>query len=663
MTGPRILSRARIVPQVESTEPLTVTSAPAVGSVTTTGFTVRVSFSRIVDARIRVTRDLGAPTFGPIASGLTSPTLTITGLAPGATYAVHVVATSSDGETLEVAAGSVTMSGADLVIVSQPIVTELAATSLRISFEVETPVTAQTRITRVSDGRETFGPAETSFTYAAHSQQLDADDGLESGKAFELVAQGEAADGRRYVTNTVEVTMPSADAGGGTGGGGGGAVTGSATFAEIRSAMPGYTATAEFGAPGDARYVDKHVAEFLYQRPDVRYWEVSGETVTALATPVAPSSAIVLPAPSGGNDASAIRSALLANPGGSFTGRGRTYRIDGLVIDTAARIWEMPSRAISSGTVFDVRAADVRMIGCPIDGDGRNNLTYGWELREGADRFHLVDSGLSDVRITTKDSMSGVRNRGAKDCHFAGNAWADLINDTGNSTDSADTGRANPYWFNASNDANFGDAWIVNDTADNVQSDGYRDDAEFITVQNNAGTDGTIRIAGVRAVNCGKRFFKAQGVGGILACSNRYHWLDRQGPLGDRKQLCIMSNQFEGTSEVRAFHNRIVIDGAGEWDSLMTIENADDASEVRNVQFVANDVQINDAAAATYYAYGVQSKTGDTSLERGCRFAKNRLHGSGSISYLYEWRGGGGGSGWDLAGNTIDVTVDVRTTK
>jgi len=154
----------------------------------------------------------------------------------------------------------------------------------------------------------------------------------------------------------------------------------SSTFAEIQA-----------GGLDNACYqdTDHYVAEFLYQNPEVCFWEVdeSAQTVTAKPTPVVPDNAIRLPAPSGGDDTRALESVINSNAGKTVVGRG-VYKVDELDINVKIDIFDMPMVPTSGAEeMVHINASDVRIFNSPIDGKGSNRTNVGFHVQNGSDRF------------------------------------------------------------------------------------------------------------------------------------------------------------------------------------------------------------------------------------------------------------------------------------
>lgn len=446
------------------------------------------------------------------------------------------------------------------------------------------------------------------------------------------------------------------------------------TYAEIRTvaAVSDFQGTLDFQSSGDSEFHERHLAEYLYLNPSVRYWDQdkTGQVISKLPTPTPSANAIQLPAPSGGDDTSAIQ-AVLDHPDRDleFVGSGGTYQIGDLKLRRKLTIFNMPWRA-RAGRIFDVTGSDVRMHGCPGDGNGRSDIYAGWQVKNGADRFHLTDSGLTNVDSKNVNLMSGVYFQGGKDYHIVGNDIGEFTNDDTSGLPDGDsnrkTCRCNAFFYNSGNSHDFGGGYICNNNIGSLQSSGRRDDAEFFTRQSGANNDGLVYVFGNRCVNSGKRLAKLQhGHGGVLFLSNFYHWRDRSGPIdnGTRKQYSICSIQ-QDSEDVTLAHNRLWLAGDGRWDHLLDIENyaGNGNGSNSNIVFENNDVNVIDDMPANFYGLCLAYRDPVTSQGSGNRFRNNRLRGSGSVNYLYEWDGADP-SRWDLTGNQIDIPVEIRTTK
>lgn len=416
----------------------------------------------------------------------------------------------------------------------------------------------------------------------------------------------------------------------------------SATYPQIASA-----------GLANATYPDAHhyAAEFLHQHPEVCYWEVDedSEVVRALPTPVAPPDAIALPAPSGGDDTAALETALAESPGASFVGSG-IYRVDELTLRTSADIFGLRLRPTSeTGTFVRVQAENVRVFGSDIDAGEQSSAHTGWLLEAGADGFHLVDSAVRNIHHREDESGSAVTIRGASDYHIACSEFVNIINDA---ADPEKTARANAIWLWGSGSDPFpsGGGVIANNTAENLQSNGARDDAEFFTTQGHEGHTGNVLIFANRCVNAGKRLLKMQD-GGAIALSNQYLWRDREGPLGRRTQLAVVAVHFD-SSDIIVRNNRFRLAGEGQYDSVFTFHRTGGGS---NVHLDHNHVEVleEDEAGRAFYGMFLYAKSGTPHDDVSAR--DNVVNGPARLTYYYrlEESWASSDSGLDLSGNVF----------
>jgi len=410
---------------------------------------------------------------------------------------------------------------------------------------------------------------------------------------------------------------------------------------------------------------DHIVAEYLFQNPDVCYWDVneSNRTISAVDVPTPPADAVPLPAPSGGNDTAALAAVINANPGRAVVGRG-IYKIKNLEIRVSVDIFNMPMEPVSGARemVF-VRSPDVRIFNSPIDGKSSSSLRFGYHVQAGAHRFHLVNSGMKNVFHRHSGMLNGVVLHGVDNFHIACNRFENLINSTSNKSKTA---RANSIWM-AGGDGRTSGGYIVNNTAINHQSNGGKFDSEFLTVQNYRSTDpnNPLKVFGNRAIDAGKRFTKHQN-GDALVLSNHHEWATTHGPLGKRRMLSYAS--VLSSDDVTVRNNRITVAGNSDFDSIFVAFGSRRVQD--NIHFDCNDIEIKDT-------YSLQSSfnpvivsaamrnrpDSSTGFEATNSSAKNNvLHGSGSVSFHY-WFGAGYqtmGGRFDAQGNQFNVEARKR---
>ena len=198
----------------------------------------------------------------------------------------------------------------------------------------------------------------------------------------------------------------------------------------------------------NACYLDAehYAAEFLYQNPDVCFWtvdEASG-TVSEVAVPEVPADAIALPSPTGKDDTAMLQAVINSSSGKTYVGSG-TYKVNNLKITTPVMLYNMPMVPYNNAmVVVSVRSPDVSIFNSPIDGAGSSNTNAGFAVMDGADRFVLVNSGVSNLRGSTNRNSAGVFLRGVDDFHLACNTFENIVNRSTKRT----TSRANAIWMN-----------------------------------------------------------------------------------------------------------------------------------------------------------------------------------------------------------------------
>ena len=500
---------------------------------------------------------------------------------------------------------------------------EITQTSARIAWDAGEPATGQVFYGKTpAYGMSTN--KEDSFTYSRHRQSLS---GLEPDTQYHVQAVSQTQDGRRLVSadftfRTLGSTPDTPPAGGSSGG--------------------SWTTYAQIQADGlsNAAYpdVDHYTAEFLYQNPDVCFWQNdhANQRIRPVATPTAPADAVRLPAPSGGDDTSALQAAFRANAGKAVVGQG-TYKVKGLEVDVSVDIFGLNLEpATGAGEMVRVSAPDVRFFGAHIDVKSQGSVYLGWRVNAGADRFHLVGSTFKNMHHTGKLGGGGVMVRSVKDYHIACNRFEDIINDP---SDPTVTARANAIWLKGGGEnLPSYSGYIVNNTGVNFQSAGARNDSEFFTIQSHRSAEGTQKIFANRCVNAGKRFTKWQTSGGLVL-SNDYHWRDARGPLGLRVQLRVVE-LLTRSDRVTFRNNRIKLAGAGRYDGVLTIHNMH-PHVTRDVHMDSNDVHMIEDAAAAYFgplisgrnSGGPKEATGSEALNSSIK--DNVFRGPGRPSYLY----------------------------
>ncbi len=414
---------------------------------------------------------------------------------------------------------------------------------------------------------------------------------------------------------------------------------------------------------------DHYLAEYLFQNPETCFWNLDAgkRTVSAVDVPQPPQNAVSLPSPSGGDDTNALAAVINANRGGAVVGSG-TYKVNNLVINVPIDIFNMKMEpAGSAAEIVVIRSPDVRIFNSPIDAKNSRVLRYGFHVVDGAHRFTLVKSGVSNVYHTNNESMSGVRIRSVDDFHIACNRFVNLVNDT---NDKTLTARANAIWMNGGQTGSTSGGYIVNNYAEEHQSNGARKDSEFFTTQSYAKTDPAkpVKLFANRTLNAGKRLVKFQEGDGLIL-SNFNEWRVKDGPLGPRTLLATFAIHFSDNVIVR--NNRIEIGASSRFDYVFHSNRAGGNKRQDNIHFDCNDIEIKDRFSPTSGSRpklmvfrASQEASGSTGHEASNSSASNnRVHGNGSVLYHY-WFGEGyddDGGPIDISGNVIDIPATGGT--
>ena len=412
---------------------------------------------------------------------------------------------------------------------------------------------------------------------------------------------------------------------------------------------------------------DHYVAEFLFQNPDICFWDVrtvnGKRSVVGLSNPTPPANAIPLPSPSGGDDAPGIAAIINANPGGSFVGKG-VYNIKSTIqVKVAADIFDVPSVANTS-KIWRITSPDVRIFNSPVDGNNSNNLDYAFRAENGADRFTLVKSGLKNVRVTDGGDFAGVILRSNNDPYIACNDYENLINASGPATP---VGRANAVWQVDTNHTSGG--YIVNNNSKNLQSNGKNKDSEFYTKQGFATTGQPIRVFANRGIDSGKRLTKYQSDDAIQL-SNSAVWNVKEGNpgVGNRGLLAFVSI-IGNTDNISVYNNRFTVQPGtlGQLDRLIEMGPSTSSSKVMSEVHIdcnlftinSNDKNsVNQNPSIFYFP-----TRGGASHKRfvNSSVSNNFVQGSGAIEHHWDFSTAGfPTSGWpagnlDLSGNNITI--------
>jgi len=414
---------------------------------------------------------------------------------------------------------------------------------------------------------------------------------------------------------------------------------------------------------------DYYVAEYLYQNPDTCLWSVdeNKKTVSTVSVPIAPESAGKLPAPSGGDDTQNIKRVIDANSGGAINGFGKTYKVNNLQITKPIDIFNMKMVPADSATqIVVVKAKNVRIFNSPIDGKNSKTLTAGYYVTNGSDNFTLINSGLSNVYHTNNASMSGVRIRAADDFYIACNKFVDLVNNT---NDKSKTARSNAIWIQgdkklakAANTTSGG--YIVNNYAENFQSNGKLNDAEFFTTQSFEKTNPAkpVKIFANRGYDAGKRLVKFQEDDGLVL-SNYYNWREKQGPLGPRSLLSVVTVHF--SNNVIARNNRVKVAADGRFDYIMIADINAGSHRMDNLHFDNNDVEITEKLSSSsknnpkLIVFRARREPADSTSKEATNSTaiNNYFYGKGLVHY-YFWFGPGyrnDGAAVPHTGNVFDI--------
>ncbi len=414
---------------------------------------------------------------------------------------------------------------------------------------------------------------------------------------------------------------------------------------------------------------DAYIAEYLFKNPSVCYWNVvalpNGEKcVVPLDVPTAPAHAIQLPAPSGSDDTQALESLINGNPGGSFKGSGGTYRLNGLDVNVSAFIWNVPAVPVTSSTrdIWRINAPDVRIYDSPIDGQNSTEFRYGWQVQDGSDRFHLINSGLKDVNVIHGWNMCAIKFGAVDDFYIAGNTFTNILNISGAAT----TSRANAIWHSPGGGSTSG-GYIVNNTGNNFQSNGPTKNAEFYTKQGFIGQGEKTRIFGNRCINAGNRFVTFQS-GDALVLSNSAVWDVKTGNPGmpDRPLsgfVAIIAN----SDRVHARNNRFSVEPGtnGRLDRIFALgPNITTSKNMSEMHVDCNVVTINSNDQGTVShnpsVFYFSSNGNSYNSYNQSSIKDNIIKGSGGIEHFWDFTTNGLPSfGWPAA--NIDISGNVFT--
>jgi len=442
------------------------------------------------------------------------------------------------------------------------------------------------------------------------------------------------------------------------------------TFAQIAA-----DANSNFCTPdGNEAYI----AEYLYQTPGVVYWNVvtlpSGDKcVVPVDPPNPPANAIQLPAPSGGDDTQALESAINGAPGSNFVGTGGTYKLNTLDVNVPAKIWNVPAVPVNTSNhdIWHINAVDVRIYNSPIDGQGSTGLGSGWRVEDGSHRFHLINSGMTNVRVTDGGSMSAVTIKSADDFHIAGNTFKDLLNASGTGS----TARANAIWM-VDNPGITSGGYVVNNTGENFQSNGTLNDSEFFTKQSFTTTGQPTRIYANRCIDAGKRFTKFQSSSAVVL-SNNAVWTEKAGNpgIGDRTLLTFVA-PITDANDITVRNNRFRVEGPtiGQYARIFSIgPNGSATVNLSGIHIDCNVITVNSSNNGngdnTRLFYFNALGGGGYNRFSQCTINDNLVNGSGDINWYWDFTTKGLPSfGWpaanlEMSGNQILIPWTVAEYK
>ena len=415
----------------------------------------------------------------------------------------------------------------------------------------------------------------------------------------------------------------------------------------------------------NACYLDAehYAAEFLYQNPDVCFWTVDEEsgTVSEVAVPEVPVDAIALPSPTGKDDTAMLKAIINSSSGKTYVGSG-TYKVNNLKIETPVMLYNMPMVPYNNAmVVVSVRSPDVSIFNSPIDGAESSNTNAGFAVMDGADRFVLVNSGVSNLRGSTNRNSAGVFLRGVDDFHLACNTFENIVNRSTKRT----TSRANAIWMNGSaNRSSTSGGVIANNYAENLQSSGKLEDAEFFTVQQfvEKDDDQPIRIYANRAVNAGKRMTKHQN-SGALVYSNSYDWQDKNGELGDRRMFAMVNVQ--RASDVSARNNRFMAGAKSTFDYIFHANAKVKGVVQDNLHFDCNAIEIREKLGSQsgstpkiISARAIQNSSSGRYEATNSSARNNQIFGNGDVKNYYSFGAGYsrfGDGRFDTSGNQFGI--------
>ena len=417
------------------------------------------------------------------------------------------------------------------------------------------------------------------------------------------------------------------------------------------------------GPAGNGYFVDNdYIGEYLRMNPGVLDWDVQTiagvKHVVPVDLPVLDmATATALPAPSGGDDTTAVQNVI--NSGGNnkvYYGTGVVnYRFSNLnITPSGIRIHQMPMEPANSSTskMISINGTDnLTLIDCPQDGKNYSAFYLGIEARDCLN-LKCYRGGLVNMYHQQGNSGGGVWLRNCHHFRFNGNTYKDILNKGVNSQ----TCRANAIWLNGFGGNTTDGGTFCSNTVENLQSTGGEaggggnagnNDAEVFTTQSHDSYGELILVAANNCVDAGKRLIKNQ-TGGTYTCSNFYHWKTNSTPeLGNRTRLAVFAVHF-GNDDCYFRNNDVVVDGNRNWGYVTNVQqlntNKSNNIGVDNNRIVINNPwngQVYDQRIFVWHSLSAGSTGSDTSQEgSGVTFSNNTVTGTGGVNFHF-WFGSG----------------------
>lgn len=406
-----------------------------------------------------------------------------------------------------------------------------------------------------------------------------------------------------------------------------------------------------------------HLAESMLQS-DSCYFQLdaAAQTVSCLEDPE-PNDPLTLPAPGSGDDRNRLMDFMQANPGREFISPGGTYTISNLPMSFAAKVWDAQFATVSGTEQFvTVTGDDVAFMRCEFDGDSRASTHTAFRIEASADRFTAIRNEIHDFwTVSQGKSGAAFHNRGSLDAYIACNRMTDMINAGGDST----THRMNPFLWNGGGSARLQNGMIIGNYVDNFQSNGDRDDVDYLTVQSFVEDPlGHLLFAGNTGRDFGKRMVKYMSKG-VIALSNDVVWATVNGPLGNRKLLSFLSAQIPCQGEAVGNNNRFTHAADDNYAAIMYITKSTPGFIMDDISFQGNLITTlfdppNGNSSSDYSgitmrvlsgAAGGSSTVGEAT---NVRAGNNVFMGPGRFNQHYWF-----GDGFDLNSGTVDTAGNV----